>query len=200
MGMYIPHDMISHIGKIFQGEYNIGYNKQSPIILDIGANVGGFAVWASYRWPNAQIHCYEPVANTFNLLKINTEYNKNILIYNVAVGKQDGKRFIFYGKNNIGEASFIKGEEQQDNGEEVSVIAASSLPKADIVKIDTEGAETEILSALKIKPDVFLIEYHSSDNRRMTDKILKDYVLFESSMRNYNYGIQKYVNKKLINQ
>ena len=197
--MYIPHDMISHIGKIFQGEYNIGYNKEAPVILDIGANIGGFAVWASYRWPNAQIHCYEPISNNFNLLKVNTEYNKNISIYNVAIGKQDGKRAMYYGKNNIGEASFIKGKKQQDNGEEVSVIAADSLPKANIIKIDTEGAEIEILSSLKIKPDVFLIEYHSSDNRRMVDKILKDYVLFESSMRNYNYGIQKYVNKKLVN-
>lgn len=51
----------------------------------------------------------------------------------------------------------------------------------------------------KIKPDVFLIEYHSSENRRTIDKILKNYILLESSMRNYNYGIQKYVNKKLIN-
>jgi len=190
--------MISHIGKIFQGEYNIGYNKEAPVILDIGANVGGFAVWASYRWPNAQIHCYEPISNNFNLLKINTEYNKNISIYNVAIGKQNGRRAMYYGKNNIGEASFIKGEEQQDKGEEVTVINAAELPKADIFKIDTEGAEVEILSSLKTKPDVFLIEYHSSDNRRMIDKILKDYVLFESSMRNHNYGIQKYVNKKLV--
>ena len=190
--------MISHIGKIFQGEYNIGYNKQQPIILDIGANVGGFAVWASYRWPNSKIHCYEPIVNNFNILKLNTEYNKNISVYNVAVGKEDGKRSMYYGKNNIGEASFIKGEEQQENGEEVLVVAASSVPKADIVKIDTEGAEIEILSALKIRPDVFLIEYHSSDNRRAVDKVLKDYVLFESSMRNYNYGIQKYVKKSLL--
>jgi len=196
--MYIPHDMISHIGKIFQGEYNIGYNKQQPIILDIGANVGGFAVWASYRWPNAKIHCYEPIVNNFNLLKLNTEYNKNISVYNVAVGKQDGKRSMYYGKNNIGEASFIKGEEQQEDGEEVLVVAASSVPKANIVKIDTEGAEIEILSALKIKPDVFLIEYHSWENRRMVDKILKEYVLLESNMRNHNYGIQKYVKKSLL--
>lgn len=196
--MYIPHDMISHIGKIFQGEYNIGYNKESPYILDIGANVGGFAVWASYRWPNAKIQCYEPILNNFNILKVNTEYNKNIDIYNVAVGKENCKRQMFYGKNNIGEASFIKGQEQQDEGEEVTVITAGDLPKADIIKIDTEGAEVEILSALKIKPDVFLIEYHSSDNRRIIDKTLKDYILFESTMRNYNYGILKYVNKKLI--
>jgi len=197
--MFIPHDMISHIGKIFQGEYNIGYNKQNPVILDIGANIGGFAVWASYKWPNSQIHCYEPIQNNFNILKVNTEYNKNIFIYNVAIGEQDGKRQMYHGKNNIGEASFIKGEEQQEHGEEVSVISASTLLNADIVKIDTEGAEVEILSNLKIKPDVFLIEYHSSENRRAIDKILKNYILLESSMRSYNYGIQKYVNKKLIN-
>ena len=50
--MIIPDDMITHIAKIFNGEYNVGYNNPNPTILDIGANIGGFARWANYRWPN----------------------------------------------------------------------------------------------------------------------------------------------------
>ena len=44
--MIIPNDMISHVGKIFQGEYAIERMGKNPYIIDIGANVGGFAVWA----------------------------------------------------------------------------------------------------------------------------------------------------------
>lgn len=196
--MYIPHNMVSHIGKIFQGEYNIPYNKANIKILDIGANIGGFAIWASYKWPDSTIECYEPVLSNFELLKANTSYNKNITPHNAAVAKESEKRQIYYGKNNIGEASLFKGEEQQSVGELVETVAADSIGHADLVKIDTEGAEIEILSNIKIKPDIYLIEYHSAKNRRKIDTLLKDYTLIETTMRNYNYGILKYVKTDLL--
>lgn len=197
--MYIPHDMISHIGKIFQGEYDIGYNNSSISILDIGANIGGFAVWASYKWPNSRITCYEPITSNFELLKANTNYiSNNITLHKSAVAKESGRRQMFYGKNNIGEASFFCGFEQQDSGEVVKTIAANSIEHHDIVKIDTEGAEIEILSGLIFKPDIYLIEYHSAKNRRKIDNILKEYVLLDTTMRNHNYGIVKYAKSSLI--
>lgn len=196
--MYIPHNMVSHIGKIFQGEYNVGYNRSNIKILDIGANIGGFAIWASYKWPDSSIECYEPVASNFELLKHNTNYNPRITVYNAAVAKESGKRQIYYGKNNIGEASFFKGEEQQGVGELVETISANSIDQADLIKIDTEGAEIEILSNLKAKPDIYLIEYHSAENRRKIDKILKDYTLIEAAMRNHNYGILKYAKSSML--
>ncbi len=198
--MIIPDDMIIHIAKIFNGEYNIGYNNANPVILDIGANIGGFARWANYRWPNSKIHCYEPVKNTFEILKANTLDVKNLEINNVAIGKKKEKKKIYYGKNNIGEASLIQGEEQREDGETIDVFPGSKLPKADIVKIDTEGYEVEILSAITFQPDIFLIEYHSAENRRFIDSHLSDYVLLSLDMSDYNYGIAKYAKKSLFSQ
>ena len=190
--MIIPDDMIVHIAKIFNGEYDIPYENPNPVILDIGGNVGGFCLWANKRWANSKIYSYEPIKNNFNLLKENTKDIDNIMPVNVAVGSKTETRKMYYGLNNIGECSFKHGVEQIEDGEDVSVFSASLLPKANIVKIDTEGAEIEILENIVIKPDIYLIEYHSAYNRRRIDNILHDYTLVSADICHPDYGIVKY--------
>jgi hypothetical protein len=53
--MQIPDNMTIHIQKIFDGEYDVPYENPSPVILDIGGNVGGFCLWANQRWKNSKI-------------------------------------------------------------------------------------------------------------------------------------------------
>jgi FkbM family methyltransferase len=192
MKMQIPENMTEHIEKIFKGEYDIAYRNPSPVILDIGGNIGGFSLWADKRWANSKIYSYEPIKNNFNLLKKNTKDMDNITISNVAIGSKTETRRMYYGAHNIGECSFINGAEQVEKGEEVSVMSASLLPDANIVKIDTEGAEIEILENITIKPDVYLIEFHSAYNRRKIDNILHDYTLVSANITMPNYGIVKY--------
>ena len=190
--MRTPENMVSHIEKIFKGEYDIPYENSNPIILDIGGNVGGFCLWANKRWKNSKIYSYEPIKKNFDLLKLNTKDLENIMVMNLAIGSKTEQRRMYYGAHNVGECSFQQGAEQVEEGEDVSVVAANLLPKADIVKIDTEGAEIEILENMVIKPDVYLIEYHSAYNRRKIDNILHDYTLIAADIANANYGIVKY--------
>ena len=190
--MQVPDNMVKHIEKIFNGEYDIQYENPNPVILDIGGNVGGFCLWANKRWANSKIYSYEPIKNNFEFLKLNTKDLDNIMVMNLAIGSKTEQRRMYYGAHNVGECSFQQGAEQVEEGEDVSVVAASLLPKADIVKIDTEGAEIEILENMVIKPDVYLIEYHSAYNRRKIDNILHDYTLVAADIANANYGIVKY--------
>jgi FkbM family methyltransferase len=190
--MQVPDNMIPHIEKIFKGEYDIPYEKEYPVILDIGGNVGGFCLWANQRWKNSKIYSYEPIKKNFEFLKLNTKDIENIMAMNLAIGSKTEQRRMHYGAHNVGECSFQHGAEQVEEGEDVSVVAASLLPKADIVKIDTEGAEIEILENMVIKPDVYLIEYHSAYNRRRIDNILYDYTLVAADIVSANFGIVKY--------
>jgi FkbM family methyltransferase len=190
--MNIPDDMTKHIEKIFNGEYDIPYQHKNPTILDIGGNIGGFAIWANKKWSNAKIYSYEPIKKNFDLLKENTKDIDNIMAMNLAIGSKTENRKMFYGLNNVGECSFYQGIEQVADGETVSVVSADTLPKADIVKIDTEGAEIEILENIRIKPDIYLIEFHSAYNRRRIDNLLYDYTLISADIKHPNCGILKY--------
>jgi len=190
--MQVPDNMIPHIEKIFKGEYDIPYEKEYPVILDIGGNIGGFCLWANQRWKNSKIYSYEPIKKNFEFLKLNTKDIENIMAMNLAIGSKTEQRRMHYGAHNVGECSFQHGAEQVEEGEDVSVVAASLLPKANIVKIDTEGAEIEILENMVIKPDVYLIEYHSAYNRRRIDNILYDYTLVAADIVSANFGIVKY--------
>jgi len=196
--MIIPNNMISHVGKIFQGEYVVGA-MPNPYIIDIGANVGGFAVWAHEYFDNPKIDCYEPIKENFNLLRQNTE-GTDIAIRNIAIGKEDGERMMYYGLHNCGEASMFEGKEQSKEGELVKVMSAKHLPPCDIIKIDTEGAEIEILENIVNFPVIFLIEFHSAYNRRRIDELLIDYTLIECRMYGWNYGILKYLRTELCTQ
>jgi FkbM family methyltransferase len=195
--MEIPENMVKHIEKINNGEYDIPYNHPKPIILDIGGNIGGFAIWASNKWKNATIYSYEPIKNNFDLLKKNIKDIDNIFAINVAVGSKNEKKEMFYGLNNIGECSFYKGVEQTDKTEIVDVMSGELLPKANIVKIDTEGAEIEILKSMTFEPEVFLIEYHSADNRRIIDNLLQKYTLI-GGIIGAQTGVVKYALSSLI--
>lgn len=199
MEMLIPDDMIWDCGQIFDGSYDIEYNHPSPTILDIGANIGCFARWAKYRWPDCTINSYEPLDQCWPYLIKNTASLKNVTCHNVAVGSKTETRKIYYGTVSRGMSSFNKSGMTRDYGTEIDVIAASTLPQSNIVKVDTEGAEIEILENLSFEPDVLLIEHHTiSDRKKIQSMYAHTYTMFEYKMMNLNIGTLKFVKNSII--
>ena len=67
---------------------------------------------------------------------------------------------------------------------EVETMALSVLPKANIVKIDTEGSEIDILSRMtSFDFDVIMLECHSEANRRKIEELLRDFFLVGGEIR-----------------
>ena len=62
-------------------------------ILDVGANVGDYSLIARRVNKKCRIISFEPVPETFNLLKSNT-HNLKIEIHNYALGNKLGKSLI----------------------------------------------------------------------------------------------------------
>ena len=175
MNIECPATMRRHVQKVLGGEYDIPYRHNSPVILDIGANVGSFAAWALKRWPGCYVHCYEPLPDNFALLKRNLGQfeGRSVSLYNFAVGDPSLTR-LYLGRNNCGEASFYDIGEQTTDTVEVETRAPSVLPKAQIVKIDTEGSEVDILARMaSLDFDAIMLEYHSEANRRKGERLTR---------------------------
>lgn len=196
--MKITDDMNDHVMKVMNGEYNVPYNVINPVILDIGANIGSFTRWASARWKGANIYSYEPMPETYALLVENTDDLSNVRTFNVAVGAENTNKLMFKGLHNIGEASLFQNGEQTQETVEIAMISAQELPQAHIVKIDTEGAEIEILENLGFQPHVVMLEYHSEAKRRRIEELLIHYKLIKAETKVPNRGVVIYVHKQLI--
>ena len=191
-----PPSMIEHIREIFNGEYDLPYSRNAPVIIDIGANIGGFAIWASQRWPKSIIHCYEPVAEVnFETLKRNLSHldPRRVHANKFAIGDPQRKQ-MFLGKNNCGEGSFFDMGEQSSQTIGIETHGAGILPPAHILKIDAEILQHHP----PMNYEVVLIEFHGENKRRQVDTILQDYCLIGAHVRHLHRGILKYVHRKIV--
>ena len=136
-------------------------------ILDIGANIGNNAVYYAMIRNANKIYAFEPIKDTFEILRKNIELNAlqdKIYPFNVALGLQEGKAVI---KNrpvdNCGGT-----EIKTDNDGDLIVKNLDSFEfseKIDFVKIDVEGFESQVLLGAKAflakhKP-IMVIEIHA---------------------------------------
>lgn len=168
-----PEPMLGPIEYVFRGEYESHHDGTNLDILDIGANVGSFALWAELRWPGSRIRSFEPNPGTFALLEKNTVGHPGISITNAALfpgGQRRAKFFARYAGD--GEAgleayardTFVDGAEGSTF--EVDVVDPTTLASADIVKIDIEGGEAEVLAHLDLsRTALVLAEFQNRKNR-----------------------------------
>lgn len=134
--------------------------KETPIIMDIGANKGDFTTLALSIYPYAMIHCFEPVPEIYNHLSEKFKDNSQIKVYNFGFFNENKTETDFYYlKNNAQdpvasgmsslyyrETVFPKFENEKIN---VKVIKLDEMldkiSKVNYIKIDTEGAEVAVL-------------------------------------------------------
>lgn len=203
-GFYCEDSIRWHLEKVFAGEYEVPLKFERPaVILDIGANVGAFALWAADRWPGAVIHCYEPHPVTHGTLLSNLSLTKErIFANNFAVGPA-GRATLHEGIHNSGEATLFGGN-QVSSGvtHEVEVRSPLTLPDADIIKIDAEGSEVDILRPLIEAGRHFsaiMFEYHRVDDRRLLDTLLRDYILTGAAVTpNPHLGVVRYLHRSFL--
>lgn len=181
-----PEEMRSAIRNVLQGEYETGYYGENLTILDIGANVGSFAIWANLRWPKSTIHAYEPQPQTFELLTLNVRAFTNINCRHCAVYPSENDTEPFWSRYpGDGEAGLtaymgnIFRELRQEQIIDVPILHPRELPTADIIKVDVEGGEAAILETMDTqRTSLILLEYHDIENRNALEKLLgEDFIL-----------------------
>lgn len=175
-----PEAMRSAVQYVLEGEYESGHDGAGLDILDIGANVGSFAVWANLRWPASRIRSYEPNPGTFAFLKRNTAHLPNIAAINAALFPGAKAREPFFARfDGDGEGGLMRyaGDtftaSAMQTKLEVDVADPATLASADIVKIDIEGGEAEVLAALDLsRTSLVLAEFQNRRNRLAMQQVL----------------------------
>jgi len=165
----------NHCRDVLEGSYNVPYDPATPpTVIDLGANVGAFTRWAVERWPRCTVHAYEPCPANFKLLQETvSDFDQNdedidVHLHNVAVAGHACRATLQAGEFNCGEWSLMMPPVEGREKVEVDVISALELPKADVLKIDTEGCELLILATLdydKRLPEfsAIMLETHSDE-------------------------------------
>jgi FkbM family methyltransferase len=167
------------LSKEVEDYFAITLNVKPKTVLDIGANIGAFALRAHQEWPKAKIVCYEPVMSNVERLRKNVDAKWcQVEPYGIKVNA--GEDQIFVGDMFV-TGSFIKGARQTSETVKVTCVAAADLPSYDLVKIDTEGCELEILENLDLsKTQAIMLEHHSlSDALKIKELLSLDFKILQ---------------------
>lgn len=157
------HD-VSTIYKIF-GENIYGrsvkhISSTAPVIVDIGANIGAFALQARQIFPHAIVVAIEPAKKTCDMLAESVSLNDaHIIVEEAAVAGSAGTRVLFHADTNNKHS--LLDEVGDHGGEPVRCITLDSLidqyGTIDLLKLNCEGAELEICAASEKLAQVELI-------------------------------------------
>ena len=137
----------------------------APRILDVGANIGLFGVYALGRWPEARITAFEPDPHNFRVLDLTVGANQR-------EGSWDDRPVAV--SNAVGELSFAPGDGAKSHlsptGDEptITVPAVDFFDQlgdgVDLVKMDIEGGEWQILADPRLATApvrVIRLEWHT---------------------------------------
>lgn len=139
-----------------EDEYNLNSFTEglsdAPVVLDIGAHIGCFAVSFATRFPGARVYSYEPTPSTGEYLSRNVSTNgldARITVNKEAVAAETGSLTIADNGPGSGHNGVLHLGKEGTVGIEVPArsIADAFAAAGDVefVKLDTEGAEYEII-------------------------------------------------------
>ena len=146
---------------ILDDEYGLNELAKKPAtILDVGGNIGLFALWAGVNYPHATIHVYEPNPALLGFLESNIK-QVGATIFTEGVAGQDGAgTFIENGESMVGQCKVAPTGDIRLVSLRTAVARLGG--SVDLLKLDCEGAEWEMFDDLEPFKAVGMIrmEYH----------------------------------------
>jgi FkbM family methyltransferase len=184
-----PHDSITVMVIFCRREY--GKIPRDSVILDIGANIGIFSIYAA-RSGAKKVFSFEPNKKAFEILKQNIASNhldKIVIPFNYAIGPIDGefisipKESSPYNRTTNINSNYLN----YDTIETISIetiLTKNNINKVDLLKMDIEGAEYPILYSMKKKVfdsiESIKLEHHITSEKPMLIKHLYSLHFFKT--------------------
>src|SRR5205823_3837091 len=165
------------------GEYvnpRIPSIKCGDIVVDIGANIGLFSLFAASISPDIQVYAFEPASDTFALLQENAAANNlaNIHCQKCAVTATTGEARLYLDSGSLGDSVIreLVGDENISGTERVPCLSLDDLffryelPRCDFLKVDCEGSEFDLFSSASpqtlARITAIAVEYHEHNGRK----------------------------------
>lgn len=145
-------------------------------VIDIGAHMGVFSVYASELNPSGKIYAFEPFIENFRKLEEHKQINKkhNLEVYNKGISDSEGTKTLFLSPDNNTGGHSLHLKQDSDRTVEIQTIRLDTfcqekgIEKINYLKLDCEGAEFDILNSNK-------------DILKMVDKIALECHPFEDN-------------------
>jgi FkbM family methyltransferase len=150
LGCHIYRGKIPHGAELFADIGQAVGIDNIRMVFDVGANVGQSALHYAIRFPQAEIHAFEPVRGTFEKLEQAVRDNRRIHPQQCGMGKERGEAVINVSPINTN-SSIVHGR-SDDHGETIKLdsiaqfCAEQKIETIDFLKIDAEGYELEVLA------------------------------------------------------
>lgn len=144
-------------------EYRVPISLKPSVILDLGANIGAASILFARKFPSARIYAFEPLPENFELLAHNVASFANVTAIPFGLGSRTEQRSYYRSivPTNLAGGGFYSdgGRAFAQRGPRAGVVSLNVLGAADamerygidrtdLIKIDTEGAEYDILTNL----------------------------------------------------
>lgn len=156
--------------------YYVQLETMSPRIIDCGAHIGMASMYFKQMYPGSKITAFEPEPPNLELLKKNLEVNRmeDVEIIPKALWSSEGQMQLHVDTDQENHwsstSSLLQGSwttKQPTEPITVETVRLSSFldEKVDILKIDVEGAETEVLKECReklVNVDHIFVEFHAT--------------------------------------
>jgi len=144
-----------HRGRDPLQEIGLAFPSFDPrVVFDVGANIGQSTKSYTSRWPAVRVYAFEPVPDVFAQLQASVAGDSRIECHRLALGSRSGGGTIVLGETEtMGHLTTGTESAQELRAGTVRVdiatidefSAARAIERINYLKIDTEGADLEVL-------------------------------------------------------
>ncbi len=146
--------------------------NQNDVVIDIGAHIGLFTLYASQFCTKGSIFSFEPMKDNYELLLENIKLNnlEQVKFFNLAVSNSNDPIKLYINDDESGHSMFSQSSQNLmvNSISLKKIFDENQIEYCNFLKLDCEGAEYEIIKNLPLsyfeKIDKMIIEYHMADS------------------------------------
>ena len=162
-------------------EYAKAVIEKEDVVFDCGANIGSFSAFVLAK--GCELHAFEPIVDTFEILKHNLRHYGESQKHINNVGLSNRKGLLDFYFNDSNDANYLNYRDYKEK-KKCSVTTIDEyvdehhIQKVDFIKADVEGAERDMLigaidTIKKYKPKISICTYHLEDDPKVIEEIIK---------------------------